>query len=307
MIPRAIARGAFIRIELMSGLSDRRFNAARAAERLAAQLAPLSLSQRLQLAVSINCTGVVRFTTSFGLEDQAVTHAIALNAPAIEIVTIDTVRLFPETHVVWAETEERYPRRIRAVSPAAQRVEAFVVQNGINGFRDSIQNRLTCCGIRKSEPLRRALAGASAWITGLRSEQSDNRRSTPFAEFDDQHALIKINPLADWTARDVARYVRDNRIPYNALHDRGFPSIGCAPCTRAVRIGGPTAPAVGGGKKIRRKNAGCIYVRPKTQRLRPQSSQQKKKSPDGLRRPNSSNARGAACTKRARIIPFTAT
>ena len=151
-------------------------------ESLAAQLAPLPLPQRLQLAVSIACTGAVRFTTSFGLEDQVITHAIMLNAPEIEIVTIDTGRLFPETHDVWAETEARYARRIRAVSSDAQKVEAFVAQNGINGFRDSIENRLTCCGIRKGEPLRRALAGASAWITGLRTEQSEHRRSTPFAE-----------------------------------------------------------------------------------------------------------------------------
>lgn len=206
-------------------------------ESLAAQLAPLSLPQRLQLAVSIACTGAVRFTTSFGLEDQVITHAIMLNAPEIEIVTIDTGRLFPETHDVWAETEARYRRRIRAVAPDREQVEIFVAQNGINGFRDSIENRLACCGIRKGEPLRRALARASAWITGLRTEQSEHRRSTPLAELDDEHTLIKINPLADWTARDVARYIADNRIPYNALHDRGFPSIGCAPCTRAVRIG----------------------------------------------------------------------
>jgi phosphoadenosine phosphosulfate reductase len=111
-------------------------------ESLAAQLAPLSLPQRLQLAVSIACTGAVRFTTSFGLEDQVITHAIMLNAPEIEIVTIDTGRLFPETHDVWAETEARYRRRIRAVAPDHEQVEIFVAQNGINGFRDSIENRL---------------------------------------------------------------------------------------------------------------------------------------------------------------------
>jgi phosphoadenosine phosphosulfate reductase len=185
--------------------------------------------------MSVN--GRVRFTTSFGLEDQAITHAIAANAIEIEIVTIDTGRLFAETYDVWAETKKRYGIRITAVIPDHDRLEVFVGEHGINGFRTSLQNRQTCCAIRKSEPLRRALVGASAWITGLRAGQSRHRRATPLAEFDEQHGLIKINPLADWIARDVARYVADNRIPYNVLHDRGFPSIGCAPCTRAVRVG----------------------------------------------------------------------
>ena len=232
-----------------------------ASESLAAQLAPLSLSQRLQLAVSVGGAGAVRFTTSFGLEDQAITHAIASNSLGIELVTIDTGRLFPETHDIWAETEARYGPRIRAVTPDRERVEAYVVEHGINGFRESIDNRLSCCGIRKSEPLRRALAGASAWITGLRAEQSQHRQSTPLAEFDERYALVKINPLADWTARDVARYVADNRIPYNVLHDRGFPSIGCAPCTRAVRVGDPERAGRWWWEKDQKKECG-LHLRP---------------------------------------------
>jgi phosphoadenosine phosphosulfate reductase len=211
---------------------------AQTAAAIAAQLAPLALPERL-LAASKSVNGRVRFTTSFGLEDQAITHAIAANGLEINFVTIDTGRLFPETYDVWADTERHYGIRIEAVTPDRDRVEAFVGQHGINGFRASLENRQTCCAIRKSEPLRRALAGASAWITGLRAEQSQHRRATPLAEFDEQHGLIKINPLADWSARDVASYVADNRIPYNVLHDRGFPSIGCAPCTRAVRVGEP--------------------------------------------------------------------
>ena len=205
---------------------------------LAAQLAPLALPERL-IAASRSVSGGVRFTTSFGLEDQAITHAIASSALDVDIVTIDTGRLFPETYDVWMETEKRYGIRIKAVTPERGSLEAFVSQHGINGFRASSTNRQTCCAIRKSEPLRRALVGANAWITGLRGEQSQHRCHTPLAEFDEHHGLIKINPLADWRKPDVARYVADNRIPYNVLHDRGFPSIGCAPCTRAVRAGEP--------------------------------------------------------------------
>jgi phosphoadenosine phosphosulfate reductase len=203
---------------------------------IAAQLTPLTLQERLA-AASVSVNGRVRFTTSFGLEDQAIMHAIAANELDIDVLTIDTGRLFPETYDVWVETEKRYGIRIEAVTPDRVPLEAFVREHGIDGFRRSVQIRQACCAIRKSEPLRRVLAGASAWITGLRAGQSQHRRATPLAEFDEQHGLIKINPLADWSARDVTRYVADNRIPYNVLHDRGFPSIGCAPCTRAVRVG----------------------------------------------------------------------
>jgi phosphoadenosine phosphosulfate reductase len=209
--------------------------------------------------MSVN--GRVRFTTSFGLEDQAITHAIAANALEIEIVTIDTGRLFAETYDVWAQTEERYGIRIAAVIPDHDRLEVFVGERGINGFRRSLQNRQACCAIRKSEPLRRALVGASAWITGLRAEQSQHRRHTPLAEFDEQHGLIKINPLADWIARDVARYIADNRIPYNVLHDRGFPSIGCAPCTRAVRVGEPERAGRWWWEEDQKKECG-LHLRP---------------------------------------------
>jgi phosphoadenosine phosphosulfate reductase len=202
------------------------------AARIADQLASLALPARL-ISASMSVNGRIRFTTSFGLEDQTITHAIAVNALEVEIATIDTGRLFAETYDVWAQIEERYGIRITTVIPDHDRLELFVGEHGINGFRTSLRNRLACCGIRKSEPLRRALAGANAWITGLRAQQSQHRRATPLAEFDEQHGLIKINPLADWSARDVARYIADNRIPYNVLHDRGFPSIGCAPCRRA--------------------------------------------------------------------------
>jgi phosphoadenosine phosphosulfate reductase len=231
------------------------------AAQLAVKLPPLAVAQRLAAARSCIGRGNVRFTTSFGLEDQAITHAIATNALDIDIVTIDTGRLFPETYDVWAQTEERYRIRIRSVTPNRDRVEAFVGEHGINGFRASLQNRQTCCAIRKSEPLRRALLGADAWITGLRAEQSQHRRATPFAEIDEQHGLIKINPLADWSGQDVARYIADNDIPYNVLHDRGFPSIGCAPCTRAVRVGEPERAGRWWWEEDQRKECG-LHLRP---------------------------------------------
>jgi phosphoadenosine phosphosulfate reductase len=227
---------------------------------IAAQLTPFNLRDRL-VAASRAVNGRIRLTTSFGLEDQAITHAIAANALDIDIVTIDTGRLFPETYDVWMETEQRYGIRIEAVTPDHDHLEAFIREHGINGFRTSVQSRQTCCAVRKSEPLRRALAGASAWITGLRGEQSQHRRATPLAEFDEQHGLIKVNPLADWSARDVTRYVADNRIPYNVLHDRGFPSIGCAPCTRAVRVGEPERAGRWWWEEDQKKECG-LHLRP---------------------------------------------
>ena len=184
-------------------------------------------------------SGRIVFTTSFGLEDQALTHAIFSAAHDIEVVTLDTGRLFPETYDVWAETEERYERRITAYAPEADDLARLVAARGINGVRRAVAARQACCGTRKPVPLRHALAGAAAWITGLRAEQSRHRADVALAAFDEGHGLIKFNPLADWTRRDVERFVADHRIPYNVLHDRGFPSIGCAPCTRAVRIGEP--------------------------------------------------------------------
>ena len=185
--------------------------------------------------------GRLVFTTSFGLEDQAITHAIFAAGvdSRVELVTLDTGRLFPETYDLWAQTEERYGRRIAAVVPRQTSLEALVAEQGINGFRHSVEARLACCSVRKVEPLRRALDGAAAWITGLRAEQSSNRARVAVVEADETYDLVKVNPLADWSRQDLHRYVVDNGIPYNPLHDRGYPSIGCAPCTRAVRVGEP--------------------------------------------------------------------
>jgi phosphoadenosine phosphosulfate reductase len=181
--------------------------------------------------------GRLVFTTSFGLEDQAITHAILNQDLAIDIVTLDTGRLFPETYAVWSETEARYGRRIPAFYPERQNVEAFVAQHGIDGFRASITARQACCATRKVEPLGRALDGASGWITGMRAEQSWERAATPYAAVDSARGLIKLNPLLDWSREHVVDFVREHGIPYNPLHDEGFLSIGCAPCTRAVKPG----------------------------------------------------------------------
>ncbi len=208
------------------------------ARQLAAHLEPLGLAERLAAARG-EILGRIVFTTSFGLEDQAIAHAIFTQDLPIDVVTLDTGRLFPETHQVWAETERRYGRRIRGLSPARHGVEALIERQGIDGFRASVEARHACCFVRKVEPLGRALKGASAWITGIRSEQSAERGRADFASLDSAHGVIKVNPLFDWTRSRVAEFVRDQRVPYNALHDRGFLSIGCAPCTRAVAPGEP--------------------------------------------------------------------
>ena len=198
----------------------------------------LDLTQRIATIRDV-AFGRIVFTTSFGIEDQAIAHAICSQALAIDVVTLDTGRLFPQTYELWAQTERRYARRIQAFYPDHSAVEALVGRQGINGFYTSVAARHTCCAVRKVEPLRRALVGAIAWITGLRADQSDDRASIPFAAFDQQHRLIKVTPLFDWTRDQVLAFVRKRGIPYNPLHDHGFLSIGCAPCTRAVAPGEP--------------------------------------------------------------------
>ncbi|HEX2727194.1 MAG TPA: phosphoadenylyl-sulfate reductase [Beijerinckiaceae bacterium] len=227
---------------------------------LSALGAATSLAERLA-RIRREVTGRIVFTTSFGLEDQVLADAIFTSGHDIEVVTLDTGRLFPETYDVWAATEERCRRRIVAYAPETDAVEHLVASQGIDGFRASVDARVACCGVRKVAPLRRALAGAAAWITGLRAEQSRDRAGVPLAEFDGAHGLIKLNPLADWTRRDVERFVADRGIPYNLLHDRGFPSIGCAPCTRAVRVGEPERAGRWWWEADAKKECG-LHVRP---------------------------------------------
>jgi phosphoadenosine phosphosulfate reductase len=154
----------------------------------------------------------------------------------MDVVTIDTGRLFPETYALWAETERKYGHRIRAVYPQQGSVEAFIQSHGINGFYDTVDARLACCHARKVEPLSRALAGASGWIVGLRADQSGHRQETKVVAADER-GLLKFSPLFDWSRQAVQSYAEDNGIPVNPLHERGFVSIGCAPCTRAIAPG----------------------------------------------------------------------
>jgi len=183
--------------------------------------------------------GRIIFTTSFGIEDQAILHGILGQDLEIEVVTLDTGRLFPETYQVWDHTERRYGRRIPASYPDREAVESLIARQGIDGFYTSVEARRACCNVRKAEPLRRAIAGARAWVAGLRADQSDDRASIGFAALDTDHGLIKINPLFDWTRAHVLSFIRAHDVPYNSLHDRGFASIGCAPCTRAIGPGEP--------------------------------------------------------------------
>jgi phosphoadenosine phosphosulfate reductase len=205
---------------------------------LAKKFGGLDLFERLA-AIRSRLAGRIVFTTSFGLEDQAIAHAIFSQGLAIDVATLDTGRLFPETCEVWAETERRYGARIVAFVPERASVEALIARQGIDGLRASVAARLECCAIRKVAPLARVLDGSAAWITGIRAEQSaDRARFAPVA-FDAQRRLIKANPLFDWTRERTVEFVAAHNIPYNALHDRGFLSIGCAPCTRAVEPGEP--------------------------------------------------------------------
>jgi phosphoadenosine phosphosulfate reductase len=182
-------------------------------------------------------TGRIVFTTSLGIEDQVLTHLIFENALDIEVATLDTGRFFAETYTLWAETEMRYGRRIRGVFPEREAVEALLADQGINGFMLSQEARKACCHVRKVAPLKRLLAGASAWVTGLRAGQSQNRNGMAYSEFDPAFGLLKVNPLIDWDRATIDAFVARYAVPVNPLHAQGFPSIGCQPCTRAIRPG----------------------------------------------------------------------
>jgi len=181
--------------------------------------------------------GRVTFSTSLGLEDQAILHAIAASGASIDVFTLDTGRHFPETLETLDASERRYGLNIRVVAPDAREVEALVARDGIYGFRLAVENRKACCDVRKSRPLKRALAGAQGWITGLRRSQSAERADTRFAAWDAEHGLVKVSPVADWSLEQLEAYVAANDVPVNPLHAKGFPSIGCQPCTRAIKSG----------------------------------------------------------------------
>jgi phosphoadenosine phosphosulfate reductase len=177
------------------------------------------------------------FANSYGAEDMVLTDLIAKNFLAIEIFSLDTGRLPQETYELMAQTTLHYKRKIKIYFPETAAVEQYVKLNGINGFYDSQAQRKDCCHVRKVEPLKRALAGKKAWITGLRREQAPTRKDLSDSEFDKDNGLQKFNPLIDWTEQDVWDYIKQCNVPYNQLHDKGYPSIGCAPCTRAIQPG----------------------------------------------------------------------
>lgn len=196
----------------------------------------LDVSERLKRLCE-TVQGRIVFTTSFGLEDQYLSHLVFSQDIAIDVVTLDTGRLFAETYALWQETEEKYGRRIKAYHPDAHALQEMIAGQGVNGFYHSLDARKACCGVRKVEPLKRALAGASAWVTGLRGDQSEARGSIEFASFETGFGLLKANPLADLSRAQVEAAARAAGVPLNPLHARGFPSIGCAPCTRAIKPG----------------------------------------------------------------------
>jgi phosphoadenosine phosphosulfate reductase len=242
-----IAHSSTVRAEQSRGGANRSVHAARTKDReifatiasgFVERFPALDLFERLA-AIRSEIPGRVVFTTSFGLEDQAIAHAIFAQALAINVATLDTGRLFPETHDVWAQTERRYGVRVVAFAPEHHAVETLIAGQGIDGFRSSVEARLDCCAVRKVAPLARALDGSAAWITGLRADQSADRAQVAPALFDEERGLIKVNPLFDWTRERTREFVRDHDVPCNALHERGFLSIGCAPCTRAVMPGEP--------------------------------------------------------------------
>ncbi|TXI68745.1 MAG: phosphoadenylyl-sulfate reductase [Cyclobacteriaceae bacterium] len=179
----------------------------------------------------------VRFSTSLGEEDQAITHLVATRQLPISVFTLDTGRMFQETYDLLHLTRLHYKVPVQVYFPDARQVEDYVQQNGINGFYDSVENRKQCCHIRKVVPLMRALQGAEVWITGLRQSQSANRGSMQRAVWDEEYKLIKYNPIFDWTDDQLHEFINANKIPVNTLHKKGYPSIGCAPCTRAIMPG----------------------------------------------------------------------
>jgi phosphoadenosine phosphosulfate reductase len=202
----------------------------------------LHQSDRLNIAsflrqLSEQFPGAVTFSTSFSYEDQVITHEILSNHLPIKIFTLDTGRMFAETYSVWSSTNAMYQANIKAYYPNQDKLQEFVEAKGPNSFYESVDNRKACCFIRKVEPLKRALAGNAIWITGLRAEHSPDRKDLPIIEWDESNQVIKYHPILHWSTEEVKSYIQKNRVPYNPLHDRGFVSIGCAPCTRAIQPG----------------------------------------------------------------------
>lgn len=181
--------------------------------------------------------GKVIFSTSLGYEDQVISHFIFSNELPVKVFTLDTGRLFSETLAVLDATEKKYKKKIDVYYPKKQTVDELVSKKGLNSFYESVENRKECCYIRKVEPLKRALAGNEIWITGIRSEQSEGRKEMPAVEWDEANQIVKFHPILNWTFEQVKLFISRHDVPYNVLHDRGYVSIGCEPCTKAIKPG----------------------------------------------------------------------
>ncbi len=202
----------------------------------AAQLAGKSAQEILTWALANY--GNISLASSFGAEDVVLIDMLSKIRPDAQVFTLDTGRLNNETYAVIAAVQQKYPQiKLRIMFPDNATVETMVQEAGINLFYDSVENRKRCCFVRKVEPLNRALVGLDAWITGLRRDQTANRSEMRVVELDAPRGVAKVNPLIDWSNEQVWEYIHANNVPYNALHDQNFPSIGCAPCTRAVQPG----------------------------------------------------------------------
>ncbi|HZY25914.1 MAG TPA: phosphoadenylyl-sulfate reductase, partial [Bacteroidales bacterium] len=197
------------------------------------QLIGLSIEKQLMELSSI-FQGKIIFTTSLGIEDQVITHIIFRNNLNIKVATLDTGRLFPQTYDVLSNTIIKYNKTIDIYFPEYKAVEKLVTEKGPYSFYKSVENRKECCGIRKIVPLKRALTGMECWISGIRAEQSETRSKMDWIEYDEHKGLFKFYPLFNWSMDEVKNFVKENNIPYNTLHDKGFVSIGCEPCTKAI-------------------------------------------------------------------------
>jgi phosphoadenosine phosphosulfate reductase len=206
-------------------------------ELLTFELEAKAATAREHLQAAVREHGRVTYSNSLGAEAMVLTDLIWSHVPEIDIFSIDTGRLHEETYEVLEKLQRRYKRKIRVVYPDAQALEALVADQGVNGFYHSLEARLACCRVRKVEPFNRAITGYGAWVTGVRREQSETRAQGQFTEWDAEHGLYKVSPILDWTEEQVWQYIRARKLPYNLLHDRQFPSIGCAPCTRAIQPG----------------------------------------------------------------------
>ncbi|HEX7493959.1 MAG TPA: phosphoadenylyl-sulfate reductase [Bacteroidales bacterium] len=196
----------------------------------------LSIEDQMRQLVSLFPEKIL-FTTSLGIEDQVITHKIFKNDLAIKVATLDTGRLFPQTYEVLSSTTIRYNKKINVYFPEYEDIENMVTEKGPLSFYKSVENRKECCRLRKIVPLNRALTGMECWISGIRAEQSDNRNQMDWIEYDEDKRLFKYYPLFNWSFDDVKCFVKENNVPYNSLHDKGFVSIGCEPCTRVVKPG----------------------------------------------------------------------